>query len=62
MPSTGRTNESPLIFAADKTEPGAYNLPLYLSFADPMYYCPVLLLSSTSMSTRAAPARAPICL
>jgi len=39
-----RPNESLLIFAADKTEPGAYNLPLYLSFADPMY-CSGLLLS-----------------
>jgi fructose 1,6-bisphosphate aldolase/phosphatase len=25
-----------LFFAADKTDPGAYNLPLYLAFADPM--------------------------
>ena len=33
-----------LMFTADKTEPGAYNLPLYLSFADPMY-CPGLILS-----------------
>jgi fructose 1,6-bisphosphate aldolase/phosphatase len=24
------------LFAADKTDPGAYNLPLYLAFADPM--------------------------
>lgn len=24
-----------LMFAADKTEPGAYNLPLYMAFADP---------------------------
>ncbi len=39
-----RPNESLLVFAADKTEPGAYNLPLYLSFADPMY-CSGLLLS-----------------
>jgi hypothetical protein len=28
-----------LFFAADKTDPGAYNLPLYLAFADPMH-CP----------------------
>ena len=41
-----RPNESLLIFAADKTEPGAYNLPLYLTFADPMY-CSGLLLSET---------------
>jgi fructose 1,6-bisphosphate aldolase/phosphatase len=29
---------------ADKTEPGAYNLPLYLAFCDPMY-APGLMLS-----------------
>jgi fructose 1,6-bisphosphate aldolase/phosphatase len=39
-----RPNESFLLFAADKTDPGAYNLPLYLAFADPMY-CAGLLLS-----------------
>jgi len=33
-----------LFFAADKTEPGAFNLPLYLSFADPMH-CAGLILS-----------------
>jgi len=31
-----RSNEPFLFFAADKTDPGAYNLPLYLAFADPM--------------------------
>ncbi len=31
-----RPNEPFLFFAADKTDPGAYNLPLYLAFADPM--------------------------
>lgn len=31
-----RPNEPFLMFLADKTEPGAYNLPLYLAFADPM--------------------------
>ena len=31
-----RPNEPFLMFMADKTEPGAYNLPLYLAFADPM--------------------------
>jgi fructose 1,6-bisphosphate aldolase/phosphatase len=31
-----RPNEPFVMFMADKTEPGAYNLPLYLSFADPM--------------------------
>lgn len=39
-----RPNESLMILAADKTEPGAFNLPLYLAFADPMY-SPGLLLS-----------------
>jgi fructose 1,6-bisphosphate aldolase/phosphatase len=31
-----RANAPFLFFAADKTDPGAYNLPLYLAFADPM--------------------------
>lgn len=31
-----RAGEAFLFFAADKTDPGAYNLPLYLAFADPM--------------------------
>ncbi len=31
-----RPSEPFLFFAADKTEPGAYNLPLYLAFSDPM--------------------------
>lgn len=39
-----RPNECFLLFAADKTSPGAYNLPLYLAFADPMF-CSGLLLS-----------------
>lgn len=39
-----RENEPFLFFTADKTDPGAYNLPLYLAFADPMY-CPGLILS-----------------
>ena len=38
-----RPHESFLLFAADKTEPGAYNLPLYLTFADPMYSSGLLL-------------------
>lgn len=33
-----------LMFMADKTEPGAYNLPLYLTFTDPMH-CAGLILS-----------------
>lgn len=39
-----RPSEPFLFFAADKTDPGAYNLPLYLAFADPMN-TPGLLLS-----------------
>jgi fructose 1,6-bisphosphate aldolase/phosphatase len=39
-----RPNECFVLFAADKTDPGAYNLPLYLAFADPMY-CAGLILS-----------------
>jgi len=39
-----RPNEAFLVLAADKTRPGAFNLPLYLSFADPMT-CSGLLLS-----------------
>lgn len=39
-----RPNEPFIFFAADKTDPGAYNLPFYLAFADPMY-CSGLLLS-----------------
>jgi fructose 1,6-bisphosphate aldolase/phosphatase len=39
-----RPGEPFLFFAADKTDPGAFNLPLYLCFADPMN-TPGLLLS-----------------
>ncbi|MGD8379110.1 MAG: fructose 1,6-bisphosphatase, partial [Gammaproteobacteria bacterium] len=39
-----RPAEPFLFFAADKTDPGAFNLPLYLAFADPMT-TPGLLLS-----------------
>ena len=38
-----RPAEPFLMFAADKTEPGAYNLPLYLAFADPMYTAGLIL-------------------
>ncbi|MCK5247898.1 fructose 1,6-bisphosphatase [Candidatus Bipolaricaulota bacterium] len=38
-----RPNEPFLMFAADKTEPGAYNLPLFLAFADPMYNSGLIL-------------------
>ncbi len=39
-----RESEPFIFFAADKTDPGAYNLPFYLAFADPMY-CSGLILS-----------------
>ncbi len=39
-----RPNEPFLAFAADKTDPGCYNLPFYLAFADPMH-CAGLILS-----------------
>ncbi len=39
-----RPNEPFVFFAADKTDPGAYNLPFYLAFSDPMY-CAGLILS-----------------
>jgi fructose 1,6-bisphosphate aldolase/phosphatase len=39
-----RPNEPFVFFAADKTDPGAYNLPMYLAFCDPMH-CAGLLLS-----------------
>lgn len=38
-----RPNEPFVLFLADKTEPGAYNLPLYLAFADPMNTAGLLL-------------------
>lgn len=38
-----RPAESFMVIAADKCGPGAFNLPLYLSFADPMY-CSGLML------------------
>ncbi len=41
-----REAEPFLFFMADKTEPGAFNLPLYLAFCDPMY-CAGLILSPT---------------
>jgi fructose 1,6-bisphosphate aldolase/phosphatase len=41
-----REAEPFLFFMADKTEPGAFNLPLYLAFSDPMY-CAGLILSPT---------------
>ncbi|MBI4130144.1 fructose 1,6-bisphosphatase [Candidatus Roizmanbacteria bacterium] len=43
-----RPNESILVFTMDKTEPGAFNLPFYLAFADPMW-SPGLILSPPLM-------------
>ncbi len=39
-----RPNEPFLVFAADKTDAGAFSLPLYSAFADPMH-CSGLILS-----------------
>jgi len=47
-----RPNEPFLFFAADKTDPGAYNLPLYLAFADPMYNSGLLLSPSMNKGFR----------
>jgi len=41
--SSKRPVESFMMFAADKCGPGIFNLPLYLTFADPMY-CAGLML------------------
>lgn len=41
-----RGSEPIIMFAADKTEPGAFNLPFYLAFSDPSY-CSGLLLKPT---------------
>jgi fructose 1,6-bisphosphate aldolase/phosphatase len=43
-----RKNEVFVFFAADKTDPGAYNLPLYLAFCDPMHNSGLLLSSNIS--------------
>jgi len=47
-----RPNEPFLFFAADKTDPGAYNLPLYLAFADPMNTPGLILSPSMSAGFR----------
>jgi fructose 1,6-bisphosphate aldolase/phosphatase len=44
MEITERAAEPFMVLTADKTEPGAFNLLLYLTFCDPMY-CSGLLLS-----------------
>jgi len=38
-----RPNEPLVLFMADKTDPGAYNLPLYMAFADPMHSSGLIL-------------------
>jgi fructose 1,6-bisphosphate aldolase/phosphatase len=43
-----RPNEVFHLYAADKTSPGAFNLPLYLAFCDPMH-CSGLLLAPQMM-------------
>jgi fructose 1,6-bisphosphate aldolase/phosphatase len=49
-----RANEPFLLIAADKTDPGAYNLPLYLAFADPMNTAGLLLAPSMAAGFRFA--------
>jgi fructose 1,6-bisphosphate aldolase/phosphatase len=46
-----RPAESFLMLAADKCGPGAYNLPLFLGFADPMY-CAGLMLPQMTQGFR----------
>ncbi|MCA8939633.1 MAG: fructose 1,6-bisphosphatase [Planctomycetes bacterium] len=41
-----RSAEAFILFAADKTDAGCYNLPLYLGFADPMH-APALILAGS---------------
>jgi fructose 1,6-bisphosphate aldolase/phosphatase len=47
-----RANEPFLFFAADKTDPGAYNLPLYMAFADPMNTPGLILAPSMTKGFR----------
>jgi fructose 1,6-bisphosphate aldolase/phosphatase len=47
-----RPGEPVLFFAADKTDPGAFNLPLYLTFADPMNTPGLILSPAMSMGFR----------
>jgi fructose 1,6-bisphosphate aldolase/phosphatase len=47
-----RPNEPFLMFMADKTEPGAFNLPLYLAFADPMNTAGLILSSDINEGFR----------
>ena len=52
MEITERPNESFVIFAADKTDPGAYNLPFFLGFSDPMYNAGLILSPKISKGYR----------
>ena len=52
MEITERPNEPFLFFAADKTDPGAYNLPLFLSFSSPMHNAGLLLSSTMNKGFR----------
>jgi len=47
-----RPNESFILFAADKTDPGAYSLPLYSGFADPMHNAGLMLSPSMNKGFR----------
>ena len=47
-----RPNETFVVLAADKTDPGAYNLPLYLGFADPMHNSGLMLSPKMSQGFR----------
>lgn len=47
-----RPGEPFVMFMADKTEPGAYNLPLYAAFADPMNTAGLLLGSELTKGFR----------
>jgi fructose 1,6-bisphosphate aldolase/phosphatase len=47
-----RPNEPFIFVAADKTDPGAFNLPLYLAFADPMNTPGLMLAPSMSKGFR----------
>ena len=49
-----RPNEPFLFFAADKTDPGAFNLPLYLGFADPMNTAGLILAPGMAQGFRFA--------
>jgi fructose 1,6-bisphosphate aldolase/phosphatase len=57
MEFEARPNEPFLMFMADKTEPGAYNLPLYLAFADPMNTAGLLLSPELTKGFRFRPGR-----